>query len=122
LFPTRSSFLTGRHPERYGITHASTGHMRPEELTIAEEVKCLGYAAGHLGKWHLGTLRVKEKEANRGGPQGSEHYSTPWENGFDDSFSIESKVRARDPILTLESSAQDIRNRFREPFYGQFLQ
>jgi hypothetical protein len=70
----------------------------------------------------LSTLTVKEKEANRGGPQGLEHYSTPWENGFDDSFSIESKVRARDPMLTLESSAQDIRNRFRKPFYGQFLQ
>ena len=34
--PSRGSCLAGRHPHRYGITYANTGHMKPEELTIAE--------------------------------------------------------------------------------------
>jgi arylsulfatase A-like enzyme len=30
--------------------------MRPEEVTVAEALKAKGYATGHFGKWHLGTL------------------------------------------------------------------
>ena len=54
--PTRGSALTGRHPFRYGIYHANVGHMKSEELTLAEALKTQGYATGHFGKWHLGTL------------------------------------------------------------------
>ena len=34
--PTRGSVLTGRHPSRYGIDHANSGHWPLAELTIAE--------------------------------------------------------------------------------------
>ena len=34
--PTRGSCLTGRHPYRYGIYYANTGHMKPPERTLAE--------------------------------------------------------------------------------------
>jgi len=118
--PTRGSFLTGRHPERYGITHANTGHMKPEESTIAEVVKKQGYTTGHFGKWHLGTLTVTEKDANRGGPEGAEHYSPPWENGFDVSFSTESKVPTFDPMVTPDPSAQDIGNRVPGEHFGTY--
>ena len=37
--PTRGSCITGRHPFRYGIYFANTGHMKPEELTLAELLK-----------------------------------------------------------------------------------
>ena len=37
--PTRGSCLTGRHPFRYGIYSANTGHMKPQELTLAELLK-----------------------------------------------------------------------------------
>ena len=120
MFPTRSSFLTGRHPERYGISHANTGHMRPEELTIAEVVKSRGYTTGHFGKWHLGTLTVKEKDANRGGPQGAEHYSPPWENGFDVSFSTESKVPTYNPMVTPGKSAGDLGKRSPGEHFGTY--
>lgn len=118
--PTRGSVLTGRHPERYGITHANTGHMKPEEITIAEVLKNRGYRTGHFGKWHLGTLTVTEKDANRGGPEGAAHYAPPWENGFDVSFSTESKVPTWDPMITPEPAAQDIGNRVPGEHFGTY--
>ncbi|HSI78314.1 MAG TPA: sulfatase-like hydrolase/transferase [Lunatimonas sp.] len=118
--PTRGSCITGRHPERYGISHANTGHMKKEEITIAEALKSQGYTTGHFGKWHLGTLTVKEKDANRGGPQGAAHYSPPWENGFDVSFSTESKVPTWDPMVTPHPSAEDIGNRIPGEHYGTY--
>jgi arylsulfatase A-like enzyme len=54
--PTRGSVLTGRHPYRYGIYFANTGHMKDEETTLAELLRKKGYRTGHFGKWHVGTL------------------------------------------------------------------
>ena len=98
--PTRGSCLTGRHPFRYGITGANTGHMRAREHTLAELLKGRGYATGHFGKWHLGTLTKTERDSNRGGPNGAEHYAPPWEHGFDRCFSTEAKVPTYDPMIT----------------------
>ena len=85
--PTRASCITGRHPYRYGILNANSGHMKTEELTLAELLKKQGYITGHFGKWHLGTLTKTIKDANRGGPRGKKHYSPPQLNGFDICFS-----------------------------------
>jgi arylsulfatase A-like enzyme len=55
--PTRSSVLTGRHPNRYGCF--SWGHsIRPQEVTVAEALKTAGYATGHFGKWHVGGVNA----------------------------------------------------------------
>jgi arylsulfatase A-like enzyme len=55
--PTRASVLTGRHPNRMGVF--KWGHsLRPQEVTIAEALKTAGYATGHFGKWHLGSVRM----------------------------------------------------------------
>jgi len=55
--PTRGSVMTGRHPNRFGCF--SWGHtLRPQEITIAETLKAAGYATGHFGKWHLGSVRA----------------------------------------------------------------
>ena len=97
--PTRGSCITGRHPYRYGVYFANTGHMKTEELTLAELLKKHGYATGHFGKWHLGTLTKTETEANRGGPRGVKNFSPPQVNGFDVCFSTESKVPTWDPML-----------------------
>jgi len=97
--PTRGSCLTGRHPYRYGITFANVGHMKKQEATLAEAVKTQGYATGHFGKWHLGTLTTKVKDANRGRPGTTTHYARPSEHGFDVYFSTESKVPTWDPML-----------------------
>ena len=96
--PTRGSCLTGRHPYRYGITFANAGHLKKEEITLAEALKVLGYTTGHFGKWHLGTLTTQVRESNRGGPGSERIYSPPWENGFDTCFSTEAKVPTWDPM------------------------
>src|SRR5690606_25542188 len=55
--PTRASVLTGRHPNRMGVF--SWGHsLRPQEHTLAEILRREGYATGHFGKWHLGSVRA----------------------------------------------------------------
>ncbi len=55
--PTRGSVLTGRHPVRYG-TFAPNWSLRPEEITIAHLLRDAGYATGHFGKWHVGTVKA----------------------------------------------------------------
>lgn len=82
--PTRASLMTGRYPQRTGVTswirpnqskvnpigEFDTSHdqkvnrrwitpknylfLDPEEITIAEILKENGYTTGHVGKWHLG--------------------------------------------------------------------
>jgi len=95
--PTRGSALTGRHPFRYGIYFANVGHMKKEEITLAEALKTQGYTTGHFGKWHLGTLTNDIRDGRRGGRQ-KEHYSPPWENGFDVCFSTEQAIPTWDPM------------------------
>lgn len=71
--PTRGSVMTGRHPNRFGCFQ--WGHsLRPQEITIAEALQTAGYATGHFGKWHLGSVR-------RGSPV------NPGASGFDVWFS-----------------------------------
>jgi arylsulfatase A-like enzyme len=97
--PTRGSCLTGRHPYRYGIYSANTGHIKPGEITLSELLKQQGYTTGHFGKWHLGTLTTTIKDANRGGPGGAKHFAPPAQHGYDDSFVTESKVPTYDPLI-----------------------
>ncbi len=106
--PTRGSVLTGRHPFRYGVTFANEGHMKPEEITLAELLCTLGYKTGHFGKWHLGTLTKTVSDSNRGGPRGVKDYSPPWLNGFDVCFSTEAKVPTWDPMLKPPGKAPSI--------------
>lgn len=54
----RSAFITGQHPVRTGLTKvgipgADLG-LQPEDPTLAELLKPLGYATGQFGKNHLG--------------------------------------------------------------------
>ena len=54
----RSAFITGQHPLRTGLLKvglpgADIG-LQPEDPTIAELLKPLGYATGQFGKNHLG--------------------------------------------------------------------
>ena len=62
--PTRGSFITGRHPNRYG-TFTPGYSIRPEEISIAHLLKKAGYASAHFGKWHLGPVK-KESPTNPG--------------------------------------------------------
>ena len=97
--PTRASCLTGRNPYRMEIPTANSGHMKDGEITLPEILKDQGYATGHFGKWHLGTLTTKVRDANRGRPGDSSHYSIPTMNGYDEYFVSESKVPTYDPMI-----------------------
>lgn len=54
----RSAFILGQNPLRTGLTKVgmpgATLGIRPEDPTIAELLKPLGYATGQFGKNHLG--------------------------------------------------------------------
>ncbi len=108
--PTRGSVMTGRHPLRYGICYANCGHIKPEEITLAEMVKEKGYTTGHFGKWHLGTLTQDRLDANRGGKKENDaYYAPPWEHGFDECFVTESKVPTWNPMLIPPKDSDEIR-------------
>jgi arylsulfatase len=88
--PTRASVMTGRHPNRMG-TFKWGYPIRPQEITIAEALKTAGYATGHFGKWHLGSVRR----------QSPVH---PGRNGFDEWFSAPNFFD-NDPILSRRGKA-----------------
>ncbi|SDX89866.1 Arylsulfatase A [Lutibacter oricola] len=99
--PTRASVITGRNPYRIEIPDANSGHMKTQEITIAELVKKEGYATAHFGKWHLGIHTKKELDANRGGKEKHfKHYSVPSMHGYDEYFCTESKVPTYDPMIS----------------------
>jgi len=62
--PSRASIMTGCYAQRVGMHHnPRDGHvlrpvsphgLHPQELTIAEVLKPLGYTTTIIGKWHLG--------------------------------------------------------------------
>jgi arylsulfatase A-like enzyme len=94
--PTRGSCLTGRHPSRYGIEHANDGHLKREEVCLAEVLREAGYATGHFGKWHLGTLSPDfSGKGKKRAPE--ENYMTPGMAGFQEWFSTEYACATWDP-------------------------
>lgn len=95
--PTRASVVTGRHHDRTGIYTANKGHLRDGEFTIYEALAAKGYATGHFGKWHMGTLTREVAESNRGA-KAKEHYSPPWQHGVDTTFATEAKTPTFDPM------------------------
>lgn len=62
--PSRASLITGCYAQRVGmhlnprdyhvLRPVSPYGLHPDEVTIAEELKGLGYATAIIGKWHLG--------------------------------------------------------------------
>jgi len=94
--PTRGTFLTGRHHHRYGVFWANEGHLPKEEITLAEILKEQGYATGHFGKWHLGTLsKIQSAKGEQRKP--ALNFSPPGWHGYDTSFVTESAIALWDP-------------------------
>ena len=96
--PTRGSVLTGRNPNRFGIRSANNGHLRDQEITLAEIFNSNGYHTAHFGKWHLGTLF---KDFSGKGPKRKpeKNYMTPSMAGFDHWFSTEFSIATYDPYI-----------------------
>jgi len=78
--PSRAALLTGRLPVRSGMASSKSRVLFPNsvnglpanEITLAEQLKKVGYATACIGKWHLGH---------------KEQY-LPTNNGFDYYFGI----------------------------------
>jgi arylsulfatase A-like enzyme len=83
--PTRGSFMTGRHPNRYG-TFSPNWSIRPEEISIAHIMAKAGYISAHYGKWHLGPVK-------KGSP------TSPGAMGFNEWLSHDNFFEM-DPILS----------------------
>lgn len=95
--PTRASIVTGRHHDRTGIYTANNGHLRKGEFTIYEALASKGYATGHFGKWHMGTLTTKVTESNRGA-KSKKNFSPPWHHAVDTTFATEAKTPTYDAM------------------------
>jgi arylsulfatase A-like enzyme len=106
--PTRASLLTGKYPQRTGITDyigaaqpeawprptkllpaPYRDRLRHEEVTLAEVLKRAGYATFFAGKWHLGPeefwpesqgFDINMGGIDRGGPYGGNKYFSPYGN------------------------------------------
>jgi arylsulfatase A-like enzyme len=54
--PTRAALMTGRHPEKNGITHTILERERLtlSAVTLPQTLAGAGYTSGIFGKWHLG--------------------------------------------------------------------
>src|SRR4051794_13669683 len=76
--PTRASVLTGRYPLRFDIRAVfhDTGQYLPACATLPKLLKGAGYRTAHVGKWHLGGLRLKDCDLRDRSPG-------PREHGFD---------------------------------------
>lgn len=84
--PTRASIITGKSPERIGLTNFVPGNpntsatlreptswprsVPPAEVTLADSMKAAGYSTGLFGKWHMGV-------------GGGDYGSDPLQYGFD---------------------------------------
>ena len=117
--PTRGSFLTGRHPVRYGVFSWGWS-LRPEEITVAEVLQQHGYATGHFGKWHLGALHAGS--ATSPGGQGFDDWSSSpnfYEN--DPLFSRRGKVvhtKGESSAVTVDAALEFIEtaSKQKQPF------
>jgi arylsulfatase A-like enzyme len=61
--PSRASLLTGKYPQRTGISEVLSSAadfnipgLRAGERTLPAELRKRGYRTGHIGKWHLGSV------------------------------------------------------------------
>ena len=95
----RSAFITGQHPIRTGLTKvgipgAPLG-IQPEDPTLAELLKPLGYATGQFGKNHLGD-RDEFLPTNHGFDEffGNLYHLNAEEAPEDDAWPQDPKLRA----------------------------
>ena len=80
--PTRSAFMTGRYPIRYGLQHKVIAGAQPyglplDEATLSEKLKGAGYATVGIGKWHLGIYMNASLPTRRG----FDHWYGFWQGG-----------------------------------------
>lgn len=102
--PSRSVTMTGQHTGHTtvrgnaGAGRAAAQTLRPEDVTVAEVLKSVGYGTALVGKWGLG-------EANSSG--------APWLQGFDTFFGFLNQTHAHNHFpdhLLRRDQRVDLRN------------
>ena len=118
---SRASLLTGCYANRVGIRGALAPSARhgldPDEHTIAEVVKPLGYATACYGKWHLGHLETFAPTR-----QGfDEYYGIPYSNDMWPGHPESPKAWPRLPIHAGDSESGSGPVEFIDDLDGQDL-
>ncbi|MDA0765925.1 MAG: sulfatase-like hydrolase/transferase [Verrucomicrobia bacterium] len=111
--PTRAMLLTGRYPQRSGVSDWTQGdaktkgkgrNMLLSEITLAEILKGAGYRTGMFGKWHLGAhvdhgptrQGFDEYFGNRGGFIDNYNHCFLHREGFHDLYEGNKEVFMKD--------------------------
>ena len=128
--PSRAAFLTGAYPQRcglyMGINRNREAHwflgLNPDEITIAEQCKRVGYKTLMVGKWHLGH-EEKFSPQNQGFDS---YYGAPENMSHSKEFLDEKKVIYKEtPLKKLAGLytakvVEHVRNHHDQPFFLYF--
>ena len=103
---SRYSLLTGRYPGRSGlggwvIGPNSKRYIHPNEITLAEGLKTVGYRTGIFGKWHLGSPNEKNNFSSNTLPLAhgfDEWLRTNVSHDYEDSKLLQNDVNGNNPI------------------------
>ena len=134
--PARAMLLTGRYPQRSGVTSWTQGDMKAEfgrnmalsEVTLAEALRDAGYRTALFGKWHLGAAETHGPTrqgfetffGHRGGFIDNYNHHFLHGRGFHDLYEGTTEVFKRGeyfPDLITERTLQYIKDNKDEPFF-----
>lgn len=114
--PSRASLLTGKYPQRTGLTDVLTSvasfdtpGLREGEVTLPHELRKLGYRTAAIGKWHLGSVPHSRPMA-QGFDQFYGFYS-----GWTDAFSHRYYVQAGTPQQIFHDLWENERETWADP-------
>jgi arylsulfatase len=98
--PTRSAIMTGRHPEKNGITHTilERERMTLDATILPQVLKTAGYTSGIFGKWHLGDEAEYQPE-KRGFDEVFIHGAGGIGQAYDCSCADAPQNRYTDPVI-----------------------
>jgi len=133
--PTRAALMTGKHPNRVGITDWIPGldpKMKPllgpkdrdelalNETTIAEKFKEKGYKTCFIGKWHLGDENFSPEDQGFDINIGGNHTGSPAGGYYSPYKNPQLEDGPEGEYLTdrlTNESIQFISNNKKEPFF-----
>ncbi|MEO0475232.1 MAG: sulfatase-like hydrolase/transferase [Planctomycetota bacterium] len=134
--PTRAALLTGRHPQRSGVSSWTQNDMKGqpgvnmtlEEVTLAEVLRDAGYRTALFGKWHLGAAETHGPTrqgfetffGHRGGFIDNYNHHFLHGQGFHDLYEGTTEVFKRDqyfPDLMTMRTLDYIEQHRDEPFF-----